>query len=148
MDAGATTEYVNETGGLRGSLSGTPTLRRSLRVLYEGRLMAEFCVSCYGDHDPDPPDVSMEFRGWELRPPFKCMCCGVDLCARQFAFGRACALCDTGGCQTWHQAFKPERAHARPSWEGRPGTPAEETMAAFAAQSGIGAKKLDEEPVL
>ena len=66
---------------------------------------------CGGEHEPDTPDMYIDFRGYRFRTPFLCICCGKEICARQFAFGRACGTCDTGACQQYPQA-----AHERPNW--------------------------------
>lgn len=70
------------------------------------------CPHCFGDHDPDECDYWVEFNGERFTPPFRCLCCGKETCARQFAWGRACGLCDTGACQTGSKNFRPEYAHA------------------------------------
>jgi hypothetical protein len=56
------------------------------------------CNSCYGYHDPDPDDSYVDFRGRRFKPPFQCLCCGIVICGRQFAYGRCCGRCDTGAC--------------------------------------------------
>ena len=66
---------------------------------------------CGGNHEPDPQDSYVDFRGYRYFPPFICFCCGMTICGRQFAYGRAGGLCDTGACQTDLQ-----RSHARPEW--------------------------------
>lgn len=64
-----------------------------------------FCRGCGGSHEPDSPDCWMDFESGldrvlrRFRPPFLCLCCGKEICARQFAFGRCCGYCDTGHCQ-------------------------------------------------
>lgn len=60
---------------------------------------APLCPGCMGHHPPDPPDSYVDFRHRRFRPPFKCLCCGREICGRQFAFGRCCGRCDTGACQ-------------------------------------------------
>ncbi len=65
--------------------------------------MTDFCKGCGGHHGPDPPEVFVDFE-WrnELRRfhvPFHCLCCGIEICASQFAWGRCCGHCDTGACQ-------------------------------------------------
>ena len=55
-------------------------------------------------------------EGVKYLAPFLCMCCGREVEARQWAFGMACGLCDTGICQTWHDHHRPEHAHAEPVW--------------------------------
>ena len=58
------------------------------------------CKSCLGDHPNDTPDIFVEWRGIVYHAPFLCMCCGKEICARQFAYGRGCGVCDAGLCQT------------------------------------------------
>ena len=76
----------------------------------------EFCLTCGGHHTPDPEDSYVEFRSYRFHSPFRCICCGKVVCARQFAFGRACGLCDVGACQSNNRAFTPHAAHAHPEW--------------------------------
>lgn len=80
-----------------------------------------FCYACGGEHEPDPPDCWVDFRGYRFHPPFKCMCCGKEICARQFAFGRCCGPCDMGACQTNNRAFPKSAVHDHPSWWGYDG---------------------------
>lgn len=75
-----------------------------------------FCLACGGEHVPDPPDCWVDFRGYRFHPPFRCMCCGKEICARQFAFGRCCGACDIGACQTNNIAFRKSAVHDHPSW--------------------------------
>ncbi len=75
-----------------------------------------YCPSCGGKHEEDPPDVYVDFRGYRFTKPFHCICCGRELCSKQFAFARACSLCDTGACQFWNKNYKVENAHDHPSW--------------------------------
>ena len=57
------------------------------------------CPGCLGYlHSPSPPDLHFDFKGWRFRAPFHCMCCGKEVCFRQWAFGRSCGACDTGIC--------------------------------------------------
>ncbi len=93
------------------------------------------CPMCWGAHPPDFPDLWMRYDGWEFRPPFKCMCCGKTTCARQFAYGRTCGLCDTGSCQSGNRGFKPQYAHPNMSWRFAGDRAAQ--IAAFANESGI-----------
>lgn len=58
------------------------------------------CPGCFGEHEPDPADAYVDFRGRRFRPPFPCLCCGKPTCARQFAWGRTCGFCDAGGCHS------------------------------------------------
>jgi hypothetical protein len=74
------------------------------------------CGHCYGEHELDPPDCWVGFEGYRFFPPFLCMCCGRETCARQFAYGRTCGLCDTGACNPASQSYKLEYAHEHPSW--------------------------------
>lgn len=58
----------------------------------------------------------VEFNGHRFTAPFICMCCGEETDIKQWAFGRTCALCDTGVCQSWQKGHRPEYAHPEPSW--------------------------------
>lgn len=49
-------------------------------------------------YPPEDRDKYVDFRGWRLRAPWRCMCCGRLVSLRQFCFGRSCAYCDTGAC--------------------------------------------------
>jgi len=75
-----------------------------------------FCLTCGGEHEPDSPDCWVDFRGYRFHPPFRCMCCGEEICARQFAFGRCCGACDVGACQTNNRAYRKEAVHDHPNW--------------------------------
>jgi hypothetical protein len=59
----------------------------------------EPCKSCLGEHEPAPPGIYFDFKGWRFTPPFHCMCCGAETCYKQWAYGRSCGTCDTGACQ-------------------------------------------------
>jgi hypothetical protein len=76
----------------------------------------EFCHACGGEHEPDPPDSWVDFRGYRFKPPFLCMCCGKVICGRQFAFGRCCGPCDMGACQMVNTAYQGLAAHPTPPW--------------------------------
>lgn len=56
-------------------------------------------LCCGGEHPPDSPTSYVDFNGRRYRPPFRCLCCGMGICGRQFAFGRTCGYCDRGRCQ-------------------------------------------------
>ena len=75
-----------------------------------------FCSVCGGFHEPDPGDPYVDFRDYRFKKPFRCMCCGREVCGRQFAYGRACAVCDLGACQTGNQAFRIGVVHPHPPW--------------------------------
>ncbi|MBA7637563.1 hypothetical protein ES703_45208 [subsurface metagenome] len=75
-----------------------------------------FCPACGGTHDPDSDDAYVDYEGYRFRKPFKCMCCGKGICARQFAYGRCCGPCDMGACQTGNRAFRLSAVHERPEW--------------------------------
>ena len=94
------------------------------------------CSSCGGNHESDPADAYLDFRGYRLVAPFRCMCCGRETCIRQFAYGRTCGLCDTGACQTWNRMFKPEYAHPHPEWWVDARHTAEEAMTKYAEVVG------------
>lgn len=77
-----------------------------------------FCQGCGGNHEPDPPETYLDFE-WgdppELRRfyvPLHCFCCGIEICAQQFAWSRCCGHCDTGACQLGivePEGFHPEK---------------------------------------
>ena len=75
-----------------------------------------YCPSCGGHHEEDPPDIYVDFRGYRFTKPFYCICCGKELCSKQFTFARACGFCDTGACQFWNKNYKTLYAHDYPSW--------------------------------
>ena len=100
-----------------------------------------FCPACGGTHEPDSDDVYVDYDGYRFRKPFKCMCCGKEICARQFAFGRCCGPCDIGACQTGNRAFRLSAAHELPSWGGLYDRQA--TMEKFAA--AVGAEKITQQ---
>jgi hypothetical protein len=51
-------------------------------------------------HKPQPPDIHFIYRGWKFTPPFICMCCGIEVCFRQWAFSRSCGSCDVSNSRT------------------------------------------------
>lgn len=78
---------------------------------------SELCPTCWGSHEPDSPDIRVgPIQGWIFKASFRCMCCGKEICARQFAFGRACGICDVGVCQPNNRAYREEAAHEKPEW--------------------------------
>lgn len=99
------------------------------------------CLGCGGAHPPDSPSVWLRYDGWEFSAPFKCMCCGRVICIRQFAFGRACGSCDMGACDPHNRSYRLGATHEHPAWWLGYGHSREETIAAFAEQSGIGARR-------
>lgn len=76
----------------------------------------EFCLACGGKHEPDPDDAWVIFRGYRFKKPFRCICCGKEICMRQFAFGRACGVCDMGGCDIHNPVYRKDWAHDHPDW--------------------------------
>jgi len=76
----------------------------------------DFCQACGGVHPPDPDDSYVDFRGYRFQKPFLCICCGKEICGRQFAFGRACGPCDMGSCQSGNKVFMVSAAHNHPPW--------------------------------
>ena len=64
---------------------------------------------------------------------------GKTICARQFAFGRTCGICDMGACSRHNRSFKRKYAHEHPVFWRDYGHNREEKLEAFALQSGIGA---------
>lgn len=77
---------------------------------------SSFCLACCGEHKPDTDGISVVFRDFRFSRPFRCICCGQEICARQFAWGRACGKCDAGACQYGNSAYRPEYAHEHPAW--------------------------------
>lgn len=75
-----------------------------------------FCPSCGGFHEEDPEDCWVDWNGYRFRRPFRCICCGIEICARQFAFGRACGRCDVGACEPENGVFQLSVAHPHPTW--------------------------------
>lgn len=73
----------------------------------------------------------VEYEGVRFLPPFLCMCCGVEVEVRQWAYGRACGKCDTGICQSWHNGYRLEYAHEHPPWKVRLGTSRADGIAQF-----------------
>jgi hypothetical protein len=57
------------------------------------------CPYCFGEHEPDNENIWVEWKGVRYQKPFFCLCCGEETCARQWAYGRTCGICDTGICQ-------------------------------------------------
>lgn len=43
--------------------------------------------------------IYVERDGKKYYAPFYCLCCGIEITAEQFAFGRACSRCDVGACR-------------------------------------------------
>jgi len=85
--------------------TGNPT-PRDLRY-------GKFCVGCGGDHDPDPPDAYVDFEEHHFTAPFFCLCCGLQICLRQFCYGRACGVCDSGTCEPGNRSFDALYRHTR-----------------------------------
>jgi len=75
-----------------------------------------FCLGCGGEHEPDPADAYVIFRGYKFSPPFYCICCGKEICGRQFAFGRCCGACDMGACDINSRVYSLSAVHGHPSW--------------------------------
>lgn len=67
----------------------------------------DFCVHCCGQHEPDDDEALVTFEDRHYRKPFRCLCCGKEICGAQFVFGRACAYCDTGRCQNGINNYEP-----------------------------------------
>ena len=78
--------------------------------------MEIFCLTCGGTHEEDPDDSYVDYEGYRFKKPFRCMCCGKEICARQFAYGRSCGPCDMGACQTGNKAFRLSAVHEHPAW--------------------------------
>ena len=74
------------------------------------------CPACGGHHEPDSDQTYVDYEGYRFRKPFRCMCCGKEICALQFAFGRCCPPCDIGACDTGNRAFRISAVHAHPPW--------------------------------
>ena len=96
---------------------------------------------CGGSHEPDTSDMELIYGDWVFSPPFKCMCCGKDICARQFAWGRTCGPCDMGACSRRNRAYNPRREHPCPPWratmEDHDSSFRAKQIEAFALHSGI-----------
>lgn len=53
------------------------------------------CKLCTASvHQPAPPDLHFDYKGWRFTAPFICMCCGNEICFRQWARSRTCGPCD------------------------------------------------------
>jgi len=80
-------------------------------------MVEPFCSACCGHHEPDPPETTVVVGlRWVFTPPFRCICCGVEICARQFAWGLMCGPCDIGACRPDNRAYRDDCAHKRPDW--------------------------------
>src|SRR5271168_4478173 len=51
-------------------------------------------------HQKPPSDIFFIYKGWKFTAPFHCMYCGIEVCYKQWAFGRACGGCDVGNSHT------------------------------------------------
>ncbi len=60
--------------------------------------------------------LQLDHRGYRFRAPFQCICCGKKVSAQQFAYGRACGLCDVGACDVLNRAYEPAAVHPNPVW--------------------------------
>jgi len=58
--------------------------------------------------------MHIDYRGHRFLEPFHCLCCGIEISARQFAWGRACGYCDCGRCQIGFLRYK--EGHGK-GWE-------------------------------
>ncbi len=58
--------------------------------------------------------MHIDYRGHRFFEPFHCLCCGKQISATQFAWGRACAYCDCGRCQIGFLRY--EEGHGK-GWE-------------------------------
>jgi hypothetical protein len=74
------------------------------------------------EHEPDPSACVEEAGGQRFLRPFRCACCGAEVCARQFAYGKMCGPCDTGQCG--HPAMQRGIVWiaSHPAWERDPTT--------------------------
>lgn len=72
------------------------------------------CLYCLGEHEPDTSDTYVDWQGKRYFMPFHCLCCGKEICACQFAWGRCCAVCDMGLCQTNPVYYHPPRLAEMP----------------------------------
>lgn len=94
---------------------------------------ASFCSMCGGTHVPDPEGTWVDYEGFRFKKPFRCMCCGKETCARQFAFGRCCGPCDMGACDIRNRAFRVGATHRSPEWWDRDG---KEMLRKFVSATG------------
>jgi hypothetical protein len=60
------------------------------------RALEEFEARIFADRDRK---VKMVFDGLVFVYPFVCLCCGAQITARQWSWGRACGWCDCGKCK-------------------------------------------------
>lgn len=86
-----------------------------------GPMQLHACSGCGGVHESDPPDSWVDVAPLEGEPyritwPFRCICCGVTICARQFAFGASCGKCDVGACQPRSYTYRESAKHDNPPW--------------------------------
>ncbi len=72
------------------------------------------CPCCGGGLDEEPTWV--EGMGYRFTSPFYCICCGTEICGRQFAYSRTCVMCDMGICQSGHRSYTTQTAHEHPIW--------------------------------
>ena len=70
-----------------------------------------FCPYCFGHHEKDSNDSYVIWKGRKVMPPFRCLCCGKEICGRQFAFGGCCGACDVGACQLGNRVYSKEYEH-------------------------------------
>lgn len=79
-------------------------------------LKKPLCPTCLGHHNADSDDSRVDFQGYRFRKPFRCICCGKEICMRQFAYGRACGPCDVGACDARNKAYIRRMTHPHPEW--------------------------------
>ena len=69
------------------------------------------CPTCLVEHEPNIDEI---YVVGNHGPPFHCVCCGKEICARQFAYGFRCGICDAGACDPHNKAHREEYVHDPP----------------------------------
>ncbi len=74
---------------------------------------AQGTLAALTGYPPEHRDKYVDFKGWRMRAPWRCMCCGKMISLKQFCFGRACGACDCGKCvghqQNWRHPYSGPR---------------------------------------
>ena len=86
--------------------------------------MTTHCDLCGFEHTPASESAFVEFRGRRYRAPFRCFCCAITICVRQFASSRTCGGCDIQQCRNGVTTLEWDDGHGH----------ARENIIAFAEQ--------------